>query len=302
MTLIRIIKFAFQNIARNVWLSVITVSMLVMTLLTVNILLTLNVLANTAVESVEERIDVTVYFKDGTNPDLVAGAQASLIGLSQVRDAVRIAPEEALARFRTRHEDDEAILSALDEVGENPFSYSLVVSARDASDFPTILSALENPSFAEFIEQKDFEDYEEVIGSISRVTQSVRWLGAVLAAVFLFISILIVINTVRVAIYIYREEISIMRLVGASSAFIRTPFWLEAVIYSLVATFITAGIAYPVLVSLERYADTFFYPANAGVLDFYLANGLLIFGLEFLILAVVNILSASLAMRRYLKV
>ena len=93
MTLIRIIKFAFQNIARNVWLSVITVSMLVMTLLTVNILLTLNVLANTAVESVEERIDVTVYFKDGTNPDLVAGAQASLIGLSQVRDAVRIAPE-----------------------------------------------------------------------------------------------------------------------------------------------------------------------------------------------------------------
>src|SRR3989338_6247280 len=302
MTLIRIIKFAFQNIARNVWLSVITVSMLVMTLLTVNILLTLNVLANTAVESVEERIDVTVYFKDGTNPDLVAGAQASLIGLSQVRDAVRIAPEEALARFRARHEDDEAILSALDEVGENPFSYSLVVSARDASDFPTILSALENPSFAEFIEQKDFEDYEEVIGSISRVTQSVRWLGAVLAAVFLFISILIVINTVRVAIYIYREEISIMRLVGALSAFIRTPFWLEAVIYSLVATFITAGIAYPVLVSLERYGDTFFYPANAGVLDFYLANGLLIFGLEFLILAVVNILSASLAMRRYLKV
>lgn len=302
MTLIRIIKFAFQNIVRNFWLSVITVSMLVLTLFTVNILLMLNVLADTAVNSVEERIDVTVFFKEGTNPDIVAGAQASLIGLSQVRDAVRITPEEALERFRERRADDEAILSALDQVGENPFGYSLVVSARDAADFPVILTALENPSFADRIEQQYFEDYEEVIGSISRVTQSVRWLGAVLAAVFLFISILIVINTVRVAIYIYREEISIMRLVGASSAFIRTPFWLEAAIYSFVATLLTASIAYPVLVALERYADTFFYPANAGVLDFYLANGVAIFGLEFLILTIINVLSASLAMRKYLKV
>lgn len=302
MTLIRIIKFAFQNIVRNFWLSVITVSMLVLTLLTVNILLTLNVLADTAVNSVEERIDVTVFFKEGTNPDLVAGAQASLIGLSQVRDAVRITPEEALERFREGRADDAAILSALDQVGENPFGYALIVSARDASDFPAILAALENPSFADRIEQQYFEDYEEVIGSISRVTQSVRLLGAVLAAVFLFISVLIVINTVRVAIYIYREEISIMRLVGASSAFIRTPFWLEAAIYSFVATLLTAGIAYPVLVALERYADTFFYPANAGVLDFYLTNGLVVFGLQFLVLAFVNVLSASLAMRKYLKV
>lgn len=302
MTLIRIVKFAFQNIARNFWLSLITVSMLVLTLLTVNILLTLNVLGGTAIESVEERIDVTVYFEEGTNPDIVAGAQASLIGLSQVRDVERIAPEDALARFRERHADDEDILIALDQVGENPFSYSLVISARDAADFPFILTALENPSFADYVEQKDFEDYEEVIGSISRVTQSVRWLGAVLAAIFLFISILIVINTVRVAIYIYREEISIMRLVGASTAFIRTPFWLEAVIYSFVSTLITAGIAYPVLVALERYADNFFYPADAGLLDFYVANGFVIFGTQFVILSIVNILSASLAMRRYLKV
>jgi len=302
MTLLRVVKFAFQNIARNFWLSLITVSMLVLTLFTINILLTLNVLGNTAIDSVEERIDVTVYFEDDTSEEVVAGAQGSLIGLSQVKDVERISPEEALSRFRDRHEGDEDILSALDEVGENPFGYSLVISAREASDFPFILTALENPSFSNYIQQKDFEDYEEIISSISRVSQSVRLLGAALAAIFLFISILIVINTVRVAIYIYREEISIMRLVGASTAFIRTPFWLEAAIYSLVATLTTAAISYPVLIALEKYADNFFYPANAGILDFYLANGFTIFGLQFLIMAVVNILSASLAMRKYLKV
>lgn len=302
MALIRIFKFAFQNIGRNAWLSVITVSMLVLTLVTVNILVVMNVLAQTAVSAVEERIDVTVYFKEGTSADVVAGAQASLQGLSQVRDAVRVAPDEALVRFKEQHADDTDILSALDEVGENPFGYALVVSAREAADFPLILSALENPAFSEWIEQKDFEDYQDVIGSIGRVTQSVRVLGGILAAVFLLISILIVINTVRVAIYIYREEISIMRLVGASSAFIRTPFWIEAVIYSLVATVLTAGVAYPTLVALEKYADSFFYPANAGVLDFYLAHGLSVFALQFVVLSVINVFSASLAMRKYLQV
>ncbi len=302
MTIIRVFKFALQNFFRNFWLSVITVSMLVLTLLTVNILLTLSLLTQTAITSVEERIDVTVYFVEGTNPDIVAGAQGALSGLSQVRDVKRIAPDEALARFRENHVGDQDVLSALDEVGENPFGYSIVISARDASDFPFILTALENPNFAEFIQQKDFEDYEEVILSINRITQSVKVLGLILSAIFLFISILIVINTVRVAIYIYREEISIMRLVGASSTFIRAPFILEALMYSFLATVITAGATYPILIYLDSYANQFFYPASAGLLDFYVQNALVIWVVQFVAIAIVNIVSASLAMRKYLKV
>jgi len=302
MALWRIVKFGLQNFRRNIWLSLATVSMLVLTLVTVNVLVTFNVVTQTAIASVEEKIDITVYFEEATEETVVAGAQAYLLGLSQVRDVVRVTPDMALERFREIHADDEDVLSALSEVGENPFGFSLIVTARDANDFPFILAALEHPSFSQQISQKDFEDYEAIISSINRATNSIRLFGMTLSAIFLIISILIVVNTVRVAIYVHREEIAIMRLVGASSGFIRAPFWFEALFYSFLATVATAVIAYPVLTVFERYADQFFFPHDAGVFAFYLEHGWQIFLIQFAVLAMINVFSTSLAMRKHLQV
>ncbi len=302
MTWNRIFTFGFQNFLRNGWLSVVTVSMLIFTLLTVNILLVVQRLAATSLTAVEDRIDVTVYFKNETSEDILSGAQGALAPLSQVREVVRVSSEEALARFTQRHQGETEVLAALEEVGDNPFGPSLVVRARSAADFPFILKALENPAFASFIDQRDFQDYAEVVQNIERVSRSVGIFGLVLAAMFLLISTLIVMNTIRVAIYIYREEISIMRLVGASSMFIRAPFWFEAVLYSLIATALTAGLVFVSVGAFERVADRFFAPANTDLLGWYLVNGLLIFGMQFIVLAVINIASASMAMRKYLKV
>lgn len=302
MTWNRIFTFGFQNFLRNGWLSVVTVSMLVFTLLTVNILLVVQRLAATSLTAVEERIDVTVYFKNETSEGILSGAQGALAPLSQVREVVRVSSEEALARFAQRHQGETEVLAALEEVGDNPFGPSLVVRARSAADFPFILKALENPAFASFIDQRDFQDYAEVVQNIERVSRSVGIFGLVLAAMFLLISTLIVMNTIRVAIYIYREEISIMRLVGASSMFIRAPFWFEAVLYSFLATALAAGAVFLSVGAFEQVADRFFAPADTDLLGWYFTHGLLIFGAQFLILSLINILSASLAMRKYLKV
>src|SRR3990167_3299133 len=96
----RVTKFAFQNFWRNFWLSVITIMMMVMTLLTVNILLVLNFVTDQAISSVENRIEVSVYFEQDTDEATVASATSYLRGLSQVRDVLVIPPEDALARFR----------------------------------------------------------------------------------------------------------------------------------------------------------------------------------------------------------
>ncbi len=298
----RIIRFAFQNFWRNIWLSLITVSMLILTLLTVNVLIVLNVVTNTAIQVVEEKVDVSVYFQPETSLEIVQGAQAYLQGLPQVVDAELITDEEALDRFRERHAADEEILRSLEEVEGNPFGASLVVRAKSPKDFDFILEALDNPQFRDYIEKKEFDDYAGIISSINRVTERVRLFGLALSGIFLLIAILIVFNTVRVAIFIHREEISIMRLVGASGAFIRAPFLVEAVIYSLFATLVTIVITYPILGVLEPKFNMFFETVSTGLIDYYNANFLLIFGAQFIVLTLINVAASSLAMRRYLRI
>jgi len=298
----RICKFAFQNFWRNFWLSIITVSMLVLTLLTVNVLVVLNVVTETAIAAVEEKVDISVYFEPDTSLEIVEGAQGYLNGLPQVQDAMLITSDEAYARFVDRHSDDAEILGSLEEVDGNPFGPSLVVKARSPKDFDFILESLDNPQFRDYIEKKEFDDYEEIIASINRVTDHVRWFGLALSGVFLLFVIMIVFNTVRVAIFIHREEISIMRLVGASSFFIRAPFFVEAGVFSLLATAITVIMLYPILGVLEPRFDTFFDPMSSNLLGYFNENFLLIFGAQVIGLLLINVVASSMAMRRYLKV
>ena len=302
ITIYRVFKFAFQNFWRNIWLSVITVSMLVLTLLTVNVLVVLNVVTGTAIDTVENKIDVSVYFKPDTSDDIIQGAQGYLRSLDQVVDAQLITADQALERFQERHLDEVDILRSLEEVDGNPFGSSLVVKARSSKDFNFILESLENPQYRDYIEKKEFDDYEEIINNINNITDKVRWFGFALSGIFMLIAILIVFNTVRVAIFIHREEISIMRLVGASSTFIRAPFLVEAALFSLLATLITIIITYPVLGILEPRFDAFFGTTSTGLLDYYNTNLLMIFGAQFIGMALINILASSVAMRKYLKI
>ena len=298
----RVTKFAFQNFWRNFWLSVITITMLVMTLLTVNILLVLNYVTDQAISSVENRIEVSVYFERDTPEPTVMSAVSYLRGISQVRDVLTISSEDALSRFTEQHKDNPVVLASLDELGGNPFGSTLIVKANSAQDFTTILDALENPQFRDSIREKDFSNYQQIIDRIQGTTERIRFFGLVMMAIFIAIAILIVFNTVRIGIFIHREEIGIMRLVGASNWFIKAPFLLEMVLLSLLAMLLVMAIVYPTLAVLEPKFSFFFANNSIGLIDYFEQNGLKIFGTEFGVLVILTMLSTSLAMRRYLKV
>jgi cell division transport system permease protein len=302
ISILRIIKFALQNFWRNIWLSIITISMLVLTLLTVNVLVVLTMVTDTAIRAVEEKIDVSIYFEAGTPEETVKRASAYLQGLSQVRDALLITPEEGLERFRERHASDEAILSSLAEVGENPIGYTLVVRAHDADDFPFILEAMDSPAYRDTIRKKDFSNYTSLIERLTDTTNSVRTFGLVLSGIFLAIAVLIIFNTVRVTIFIHREEIAIMKLVGATNGFVRAPFILEAFLYSAVATVISTATMFPVAGFLEPKFRFYFEGVNTNLVDYFAQNGWSVFGGEFVGLVLVSVLSTAYAMRRYLRV
>lgn len=302
IALYRVIRFALQSFWRNIWLSVITITILVLTLFIFNALFIINIVGSTAVKAVEEKIDVSVSFVPGADVDTVAAARGYLMSLPQVKDARLLTAEEVLADFTAKNVNKPEVLASLEEVGGNPFGSQVIITAHDPSDFPFILEALQNPAYSSAIEEKDFQSHETIIGAINQTIDRARLVGFGIGIFFTLIAILIVVNTIRVAIYTHREEIGIMRLVGASGTLIRAPFLVEAIFYAVVALLIVAVALIPLLGVLEPALDAFFVNTPTGLVTAYTQNALMIFGAQFIGLCLLNVISTSFALRRYLHV
>jgi cell division transport system permease protein len=298
---LRMLTFAFQGIFRNFWLSFVTTSVLFLTLVTINAVVILNVLANASIKAIEDRVQIELYFVPGTSEDVVKSVRGYLIGLPQVKDVTTVSADEALMSFKERHVSDAKILAALDEVEGNPFGDALRIQAEHPEDFPFILEAVNSPEFSQYIKDKDYADYQNVIDRLSTFTERIRWGGVGLAAFFGLISILIVFNTIRVGIYTHRDEIAVMKLVGAKDWFIRVPFLLEAVIYAFVATVVMTIVLILVLLSLEPYITRFFSGVSINLSQFYVVNAIPFFFAQWIGLSVLGVLTTVGAVRKFLK-
>jgi cell division transport system permease protein len=298
----RAIKFAFQSIFRNFWLSFVTTSVFLLTLITVNAVLLMNVVGQATIHSIESRVHVDIYLKKGTSPDTQAAIRGYLTGLAQVKEVIAVPADEALVDFKAKHADDPDILAALEEIGSNPLGDTLRVSARSPADIPFILKAVNTPEFAPHIEETGQSDYEQVVKSLTSLGDKVRYGGLIVAGFFAVIALLMVFNTVRVAIYVHRDEIAVMRLVGAHDWFIRAPFLIEGIIYSFVATVVVAGLMYGLLKVWQPAINAFFTGVDLDLLGFYYQKGPVLFLLEFLTLSFLSMATAFMAMRKYLKI
>lgn len=297
----RIVVGAWKHFTRNVWLALTTVFVLVLALLSVNVLVGVNVLLSNAVGVLERKIDISVYFKPDTPDPILEQARFFMASLPQTSSAELLPADKALEAFKARHANDPKILGALAELEQNPLGASLVVKARKTSDYPFLMEALKNPQFSFAIESKNFDDHEETINRVRDVGRSVRFFGAGLILVFALFSVLIVFNTIRVAIYTHREEIGIMRLVGASSAYVRLPFVLEGVILALFALALAGGVVYAVATSLDPRLSPVFDGGDPGLRTYFTTNALRLFLIEGGVLSFLVALSSWAAVGKYLK-
>lgn len=301
-SIVRLVKFAVQSIFRNFWLSFVTTTVLVLTLVTVNALIVLNVLAESTIQSIEDKVQVEVYFNAGTSEDIQKSVRGYLSALPEVKDVAVVPAADSLEAFKALHADDPEILAALEEVEGNPIGDSLLISANDPTDFEFILAAIDSsPEYAPYIKEKNFADHKAVIERLTSFSDKVRLGGLGLAGFFALISMLIVFNTIRVAIYVHRDEIAVMKLVGAPDWFVRGPFLLEAVFYSAAATALMAGGIAAILQLLEPQIRSFFAGVDINLTTYYWQNAVAIFGLQFLALAILSTITTLFAMRKYLK-
>ena len=297
----RIIVAAWKHFTRNVWLALTTVFVLTLALLSVNILIAVNVLFSQAIHTLEDKIDVSVYFVPGTAQSVVDEAKFFMSSQSQVQAATVVTADEALANFKKLHANDPKILSALDEVGANPLGATLIIKARDSSQYPFLLQVLKNPQFDFAIQSKNYEDHADTIARVEQLAASIRVFGFILITVFAIFSILIVFNTIRIAIYTQREEIGVMRLVGASSAYVRWPFVIEGILLAGFALLVTAGLVALVTSAVEPHLRTLFDGADPGLVSYFVTNATELLLIEGTTLAVLVGLSSWAAVGKYLK-
>lgn len=298
----RIVGFAVQDLWRNIWLSLVTVSILGLTLVSVNMLVVFNVAASTAVALVEEKVDVSVYFKPTATEDQVLELQRDLQSRPEVETVQYISQSQALEQFRAAHQDNTAIIGAIDELGGNPLGATLRVKAHNLQRYPDIIAVIDQAQYTPIIAEKDYDDRSGMIEQIGSWTERGRRVAWGFIILFGGISALIVFNTVRVAIYTHREEIGIEKLVGATNWFVSLPFVIEGVIYAVVGILITIALVWPLLGLVQPSLAAFFGAGRLNIIDYFSQHFFFIFGLQCLGAIGLNVLASFIATRKYLKV
>ncbi|MBT4121257.1 MAG: FtsX-like permease family protein [Candidatus Magasanikbacteria bacterium] len=301
MSFLRVIKFAFQDMVRNIGLSAMTVLILVLMLLSINTLVIINAITGEAVRTIKEQIDVSVYFNEESTPEEIEEIKSYVNSFPEVVEIKFFSEEEVLAGFREQHIDNPEIISALDELGENPLGSTMIIRTREPKDYEKVITALSVPEYETIIEAKTFGDTEKAIERIHVITTQVERFGVALSALFAFIAFLIIFNTIRVAIYTQRSEISIKKLVGASNWFVQGPYIIESFIFTIFSIAITGGLILLSLRFLDPYVEIVFGKTEM-LATYYQTNFWLLLLIHFLSVLLLTVLSSILAMRKYLRV
>ena len=296
----RIIKSGAVSFWRNVWLSTAAVAIMVLNLFVISSFLLGNVVADSLLNSLENKIDISVYFKQDTEEKDILSVKSELMSLGEIKDVNYVSAEEALSQFKERHKGNSILLQSLEEVGDNPFEAALSVKTRQASQYEAVSLFLENGKYKNLIDGVDFRQNQAMIDKLTYIVGASRKVGGVVSLTFIFIAGLVTFNTIRLAIFSAKEEISVMRLVGASNWFIQGPFMVEGILYGLVASLVTMLIFAPVLSNIAPYLYNF--TQSVDIWQYFKDNFWALAALQTAIGVSLGTLSSFIAIRRYLKV
>lgn len=299
-SILRIIKFSLQDFGRNIWLSLVTITIITSALFSINLLISINIITDNAAKAIQEKIDVSIFFKPSVERSDIAKTKSFLDSLPEVQSTIIIPKEEGLEKIK----DLPVVKDSLAELSENPLNDALRIKAKDINDYPRIMGYLEAPEYDILIEESDknFEQGQVYIQRIGDLSYRIKQIVMVITAVFVLISLLIVYNTIRITIYAHRGEITIMKLVGAGNWFVRAPFLLSGFLFAIISLALTVVLFYFALDAAQPYLAQLFGEYPFDLMFYFRQNFLMIFGLELGLMTLLNMISSSLALGKYLKV
>lgn len=300
----RIVSSGAKNFARSGAVSFATVLIMTVTLVIVGFLIFLSALLTHTLALVEDKVDVNVYFTvDAAESDILA-IQDDLEALPEVASVTYTSRDQALEEFRTRHANDQLTLQALEELGENPLGASLAIKAHDPSQYEVIVNHLagdaSSASGADIVDRINYYQNKSVIDRLTSAIKTMEKAGLFVVILFAGASVIIALATIRLAIYTAKDEIAVMRLVGASNMYIRGPFIVAGVLSGIIAAVIALVLFYPATWYAGNALSSWLGGFN--LFTYYTSNFVMIFGILIGSGIVIGALASWLAVRRYLRV
>lgn len=298
----RIVKAGFVSFWRNGFVSLSSVLIITLTLFSLGSIVFAGAILNSSLDQVKSKVDVNVYFVSNAKESDILALKNKIQSLPEVANVEYVSREKALANFKERHANDQITLQALDELGDNPLGAILNISAKETSQYEGIAKFLDSEAGdnASFIDKVNYYQNKAAIDTLTRMINGGTKIAFGITLALIIISILIALNTIRLAIYIAREEISVMRLVGASNRYIRGPFIIAGIMYGVVSALITLAFFYPATYWISSITATFF--SGFSIFTYYLANFVQLFVLIVGVGVLLGAISSYLAVRKYLRV
>lgn len=304
ITIERIFKNGVINFSRNIWIAIAAIAMMAITLTILLFAVVANSTFRHTIDDITSHIDVSMYLKDTVTDQQRNDLISELKGIGNIQSVDYISKEQALKTYRAQNAANQELLAAISQT-DNPLPATLVINPKDPNDLASIKSFLDKTAVKEL--QSDPTSYsgdrKAAIDKITKATHFFEQAGIIGIIVFIIISMLIIFNTIRMAIFNRRDELVIMRLLGASPSYIRGPFIVETMLYGAVA----AALSLLVCGALFAIASSTLEASSLGLLDIsyasdYFTNHLWqILTIQIAIGILIGAASSAVATRRYLK-
>jgi cell division transport system permease protein len=301
----RVLVSGGKSFVRGGAVSAATVLIMTVTLSIIGSLIFLSALLTFTLNTIKDKVDVSVYFVTTAQESDILAVKSQIENLPQVASVTYTSATDALAAFRDRHATDQLTLQALDELGGNPLDASLEIRAKDPSEYESIANFLQaSPTLASggtsIVDRINYSQNKDVINRLSLAIQATREVGFAVVILFAIASILIAFATVRLAIYVAKDEIAVMRLVGASNAYIQGPFIVTGIITGITAAIIVLVLLWPTTWYVGMKTVTWF--GGFSIADYYATHFALVFGILMLSGIVLGGVASVFAIRKYLRV
>lgn len=300
----RIVKTGLQNFARNLTLAIAAIAVMVITLTIILFSLITSATFNNTVQQITDKIDISVYLKDDVGAQKREEVIDQFKALENVKSVEFVSKDQALEDYKKANQDKPDLLAAISQT-DNPLPASLRVKPKDPNKIEEIRTFIESPDIKAL--QSDATSYsgerKDAIDNITSATRFFQTAGLVGVAVFALVSMLIIFNTIRMAIFNRRDELQIMRLLGASTWFIRGPFVVETVVYGVIASILSVTICHFLFVVSSSTLGA----SSFGLLDINFASQyfsdhfFIILASQLAIGIFIGAFSSIVATRRYLK-
>ncbi len=302
ITFWRIFKTGFRNLLRHAWLSVAATAIMVVTLVIVSFFIFAGVFLRKGLDAVKEKIDITIYLVDGSTPQQVQQLQSQLSASDNVKSVTFQSKADVLHEYEVSSDPDKRSIAEAAKASGAGLGAVLQVRVNDLSQTSSVDNLLKEQQFKKVVDRSSLSDNSKrknTVVKIGKISNMASKIGAIISVAFLVIALLIIFNTIRMAIFTRREEIEIMKLVGATKWFIRGPFIIEGALYGIIGGALAIAIIFPLLSTMKPLLVKAFESQNA--VNSITARTGMVIAFEFVAGIFIGIVSSWLALMRHLK-